>query len=272
MLTTGEAVSLLLGLTLLRSLRAKPFAAELDTAERKLLAAVPDALRATLSRAAAIVGFETLPADIFDPELAPSQGGPPGPPSEAAESQVVGVFLQAILDRRQVALEYQSPYRPAPKVYVLAPRGVFWDRERWYLAGQRTGRDEAPRLYRADRVHSLHPGERLGPAGGSQAFDVRNILGHRWMQAAMSDWRQQAPVRLRLTAAQAERLRQDWYYRHAEFTPEPAGTVIMTYGADEPGPVLALLRWLGPGAELLEPIAWRSALRAELEEMLRGYQ
>jgi hypothetical protein len=32
--------------------------------------------------------------------------------------------------------------------------------------------------------------------------------------------------------------------------------------------VLALLRWLGPGAELVAPQEWRAVLRAELAEML----
>lgn len=87
----------------------------------------------------------------------------------------------------------------------------------------------------------------------------------------MAQWRQEAPVRLRLTAAQAERLQQDWYYRYAEFTPEPGGTLVMAYGDDDRARVLALVRWLGPGAELLEPADWRATARVELEAMLRVY-
>ena len=34
--------------------------------------------------------------------------------------------------------------------------------------------------------------------------------------------------------------------------------------------VLSLVRWLGPGAELLTPAAWRDALREELTAMLHG--
>ncbi len=32
----------------------------------------------------------------------------------------------------------------------------------------------------------------------------------------------------------------------------------MTFGEQNPTIVLELLRWLGPGAELLEPHAWRN--------------
>jgi len=35
--------------------------------------------------------------------------------------------------------------------------------------------------------------------------------------------------------------------------------------------VLELVRWLGPGAELLEPAAWRATLRDELSQMATAY-
>ena len=47
--------------------------------------------------------------------------------------------------------------------------------------------------------------------------------------------------------------------------------VVMTFGEQNPTVVLELLRWLGPGAELLEPHAWRERLREELRQMLAYY-
>jgi len=49
----------------------------------------------------------------------------------------------------------------------------------------------------------------------------------------------------------------------------PQGEVLMTFGEGNREFVFELLRWLGPGAELVEPEAWRQALRDELKEMLR---
>jgi predicted DNA-binding transcriptional regulator YafY len=104
-----------------------------------------------------------------------------------------------------------------------------------------------------------------------QAFDVREVLGRNWLASAMDDWRKRAPVKIRLSCRQTERLQRDWYYRHAYFEPETAEQVVMSFGEQDPAIVLELLRWLGPGAELLEPQAWRDRMREELRQMLACY-
>jgi hypothetical protein len=118
-------------------------------------------------------------------------------------------------------------------------------------------------------VAALHPG---APAAPPPRFDVRALLERRWMQPAMDQWIAEAPVTLRLTPAQAELLQQDWYYRHARFHPGPDGSVSFTFGEDNQAAVFALLRWLGPSAELLEPAAWRARFVNELQAMARVYQ
>jgi predicted DNA-binding transcriptional regulator YafY len=261
MFSEGEAISLLLGLALLGRLRTRPFAAELATSEQKLLAAVPDHLRAALEKTQRIIGFERIPADIFHPERAepaPSPGG-------AREGETLSVFLQAIFEQRSVALDYHSPYGSPAHRLSVRPLGLLWDRDRWYLVGERQGQAGEPRLWRADRVLAIAPG---APLPGDMAFDVGGLLGHMWLRAAIERWRELSPVELSLTRAQAERLQRDWYYRHADFEEQPDARVRMTFGEDDRSVVLALLRWLGPGAELVAPQEWRAVLRAELAEML----
>jgi predicted DNA-binding transcriptional regulator YafY len=102
-------------------------------------------------------------------------------------------------------------------------------------------------------------------------FDVRKLLGRSWLKAAMRQWVQEAPVRIRLSREQAERLEKDWYYQHAIFEHLAENRVLMTFGEEDQQIVLELLRWLGPGAELIEPIAWRSVMRVELVQMLADY-
>lgn len=281
MLSQGEASALLLGLALLRSLHARPFPDELDTAQGKLLAALPAALRATLARAAQIIGVEAMPTDVFHPE--PDALPSPAQAIEAAasrgvhelsaplESATISVFMQAILDRAAVRLRYRSPYRQEEHDTVT-PLGMIWDRDRWYLAGRKNSQARRARLWRADRVAQITP-LAPGSAGSDRraGYDVRTLLGRRWLRSAMAEWRQRAPVAIRLSPVQADRLRRDWYYRHARFELIAKDAVVMTFGEDNRATVLELLRWLGPGAELLQPAEWRDAAREELLLMAASY-
>jgi predicted DNA-binding transcriptional regulator YafY len=267
MFSEEEAISLILGLTLLGSLHAVPYAAALDAAERKLLAAVPERLRTTLAAARQLIGFERIPDDVFHPE--PEHATSPHDTAAPDEQFIVGTFLRAILERQGVTMRYQTPYRGTERSVTLAPCGLFWDRDRWYLAGATEARPDTPILWRADRVHAIVLNTLA--AATPPAFDVRTLLGRRWLGTAMAEWAKNAPVRIRVTARQAERLRRDWLYQHALYEPLPDGAVRVTIGEDDPELFLELIRWLGPGAELLEPEPWRALLRAELATMLDAH-
>jgi predicted DNA-binding transcriptional regulator YafY len=187
----------------------------------------------------------------------------------ATESQIVEIFLQAVLNRRTVHIRYRSPYRTDESSRTISPLGLFADRDLWYLVGRRLGETGEPRLWRADRVLEIRPQTR--PAETEPTFDVRRLLDRAWLTAAMTDWEREARVTIRLNAPQLERLRRDWYYGRATFTHVEENRFEMTFGQDDRLAVLELVRWLGPGAELIEPAAWRTDLRVELTEMVDLY-
>jgi predicted DNA-binding transcriptional regulator YafY len=268
--TQDEALGLVVGLTFLRSLRSKPFAAAMDTAEKKLLAAVSDQLRGVLLEAQQRIGFEMPRADIFHPErVFPHDIPGIQPPAEATDGQVVQHFLQGIFTRRAVALHYRSPYRGKDEYPILDPLGVFWDREYWYLVGKEAGKTTAPHIWRADRVLAIQPYSQESESLAD--FDVHAYLGRAWLGSAMQRWVQEAPVQIRLAQRQAARLQQDWYFRHAQFEPLADGKMLMSFGESNPDTVLELLRWLGPGAELVQPTQWRSLIKRHLQELLALY-
>ena len=70
MFTQSEAITLLVGLTLQRSLQAPLFPYEMEMVEKKLLAALSERLRTLLEKAERILEFEKFPHDIFHPEPA----------------------------------------------------------------------------------------------------------------------------------------------------------------------------------------------------------
>lgn len=263
MFSTKEAVSLLIGLTFLHNLAHKPFTAELGTAEQKLLAAMPERLQRLLRDARQIINFEEISSDIFHPE--PDEGQP----NNQLENQVLNHFLEAILDGRLIRLRYKSPYSERERLLEALPLGMFWDRNRWYLAGKAGNKFDAVRLWRADRVMRIQSGRTLEETRPS--FDIQTLLGHNWLKEAMQVWRREAPVKIWLTPNQAQRLQQDWYYQHAHYETINNEHVMMTFGEDNQDVVMALLRWLGPGAVLVEPEAWRQQVIQELQELLAAY-
>ncbi len=269
MFSRDEAISLLLALTLMRRLHTYPFPTAIAQAERKILAVLPDALRSVLNEAEKIIGFEELPADIFHPEPQSAPGTASDQQGRDAENDIISTFLQAILERCTVSMHYRSPYREQDHVFPVEPQGLFWDRSHWYLAGVQLDDRRMQRIWRADRV--IRISRQSVPIAAQTEFDVGDLLGRRWLRPAMELWQTRAPVKIRLTNAQAERLQQDWYYRHACFEPLTDDSMLMTFGEYDPSIVLELLRWLGAGAELLEPYEWRGLLKTELQAMLKMY-
>lgn len=262
--SVGEATSLLIGLALLDRLRAKPFANELEMARQKLLAVVPDHLHDILRQAEQLIGFEDLPHDVFHPE-------PPAAEislSELSEAQIITVFLQGILEGCAVEISYYSPYSKARRNYVLSPNGILWDRNHWYLVGQR--QSTSPSLWRADRVMSItrHP----QPIRDTTPFYIADWLGRKWLDEAIRNWAEMSPVVIRMTPAQAERLQRDWYYGHAQFEAISPDAVLMRFGEGNQAWVFELVRWLGHGVELIEPHAWREAFITEMQAIVRTYQ
>jgi predicted DNA-binding transcriptional regulator YafY len=259
--TRDEAASLLLALTLLRSLHLTPLARELETAERKLLGVLPRHLRPLLAETQRLFGFERTARDAFHAD-------PDEPPRGGDEQRTLDVFLKAVLDGVRVSFAYRAAAGAERPSRDVDPLGVLWDRDRWYLVGRRPERARA-QMWRADRVRDIAATTiKVPPDPG---FDVRRFLGRTWLAAAMKEWARVDPVRIRMTAAQARRVRTDWLYGHAQFERGPDGSTIMTFG-EGLEPALALLRWLGPGAELVAPAAWRARAADELEQMARAHR
>ncbi|GER91259.1 hypothetical protein KDW_54210 [Dictyobacter vulcani] len=269
MFSQSEAVALLLGISLQKNLRAAPFPTDIVMAEQKLLAALPERVRNVLLKARQIIGVEALPEDIFHPETGFTASSTQSEKENGAESGVISVFLQAILDQQPVVFYYALRHQDHWYEVQAVPCGVFWDRDHWYLVGQRADRPE-PRMWRSDRVSNIRPLQ-SSTIVAQHDFDVREMLGRKWLTTAIKQWSQQAPVKIRLSTQLATRLQRDWYYRHATYENLESGQLLMTFGESDQAIVFELLRWLGPDAELLEPANWRAALREELQHMQAIY-
>lgn len=267
-----EIVAVLLGVALARGLKVLPFAADLESAERKLVAVLPDRLRPLLRETRRLIGFERPAVDAFHPELpAPVRNGEQ---ADTSEARTVEIFLKAVLDGTRVRFAYRSPYRSsgAADLIEAEPLGLLWDRDLWYLIGRKLGDvgiRSGQRFWRADRITNVEASTLR--ASNTPGFDVRHHLDRTWLREAMSQWTRSSPVTIRMRRHQAERLLTDWYFRFARFDAAGPDEVVMTYGENNQSMVLELVRWLGPGAELLKPASWRAALSDELRAMSEAY-
>jgi len=260
-LTRNETAALLTAMALVRSSRTVPLAADLTSAEKKLLASLPKSVHGLLKEADRIVGIEPIPPDIF-------HSGTKAEPTEDWQTALDG-FMAGILDSKRVRFEHVNPARKTLKSHDVEPYGVMFDRDFWYLAGRCVDTDLL-KVYRADRVRNLEiSGLFFRP---DKEFSIRSLLGGAWLSQAMRRWEQEEEIaEILITAGQAQRLSADWYYRHAVFTPAGEGRILVSIPSTERARILPLVRWLGPGAELVGPENLRQELAQELEDLRQIY-
>ncbi|WP_029057707.1 helix-turn-helix transcriptional regulator [Stappia stellulata] len=256
-LTRGETAALLVALTLVRGLRATPLLEDLDKAQAKLLASLPGSAREVMEQGERIVAIEQPPVDIFHPE--------PEPVAAAGMQAAVDAFMQGLLGSRRVRIRHENPYRGEVRDYDLEPCGLLFDRDRWYLYGWEVDLG-AERFLRADRVrHAEVSGLVFRPR---LDMTVQSQTGRTWLSRAMRRWEGEGVAsEIRVSREQAAQLGRDWYYRHAFFEAEPCGGVRVRVPNVDPEVILPLVRWLGPGADLISPPDLRARLARELVEM-----
>ncbi|PTW60961.1 putative DNA-binding transcriptional regulator YafY [Breoghania corrubedonensis] len=262
-LSRNETAALLIALALVRGLRATPLSNDLETAERKLVAALPRSVHDLLANAERIIGIEPMPGDIF-------HHGTTSAPADDWQA-ALDRFMEGLLLSRRVRFDHHNPARDVARAHEVEPQGILFDRNHWYLAG-RSLEAGALRLYRADRVRNVEvSGMRFRP---DPDFTVHDLVGGQWLSQAMRRWERedQRMSRIAVTAEQARKLRQDWYYRHATFTPAGDGRIVISIPNTDRDVICPLVRWLGPGAELLAPEDLRGDLARELDTMRESHR
>lgn len=260
-LTRNETASLLVALALVKGLKATPLSKDLEQAEKKLLASLPKQARDLLIEGARIVGIEQMPADVFHPERQIL--------ATADMQHAVDRFMEALLAGKRVRFRHENPYRELVREFEVEPYGILFDRDQWYLLGREVDAGEV-RIYRADRIIEIEvAGLNFRPP---REFDIRAFLGRSWLSSAMRRWEKEAPcAKIEVSAEQAETLTSDWYYRHAAFTPAGDGRVLVSLPETRAEVILPIVRWLGPGARLVEPAELCARHARDLAEMALSY-
>lgn len=91
--------------------------------------------------------------------------------------EIIRTIQWGLLERRQVAGHYVSPYEPKPVKLTLHPYRFCLIKSAWYLIGQPVDGDQ-PQTYRAARFKSLRMLNE--PAELPDDFDLKEYFGNAW--------------------------------------------------------------------------------------------
>jgi predicted DNA-binding transcriptional regulator YafY len=230
---------------------AEPKSGELQSALRKLLAALPEPLRHEASAAEGAVVVDSS-----------GWGHPTETSPHLAELQA------AVLDRRQVDLEYAKP-GGGPERRRVHPYGLVTKRGVWYLLG---GTDAGRRTFRLSRIHAVSRTE--APVELPPDFDLAN----EWDESQRDFAERMRVVQVELEVADHAVLRLSAAVRgwaSAEEHDDPSGDTEagwrrITATFPHVGAAAASLAPFGDTVRILEPRELRDELRALGEALVRS--
>jgi proteasome accessory factor C len=159
----------------------------------------------------------------------------------------------------QVRLAYRSPARDDVTERSVLPRQVFTDRGEWYLTGDDERSGEV-RTFRIDRIETIEPTGEY-PAPSAVGLPVPG------------DWFTDGSIpRVTVRLGPSARWVTERYPVDSVGAPDADGWVTAILPVvSEPWFTRTLVR-LGPDAEVVEPIEWRSAARVATERVLARYR
>jgi predicted DNA-binding transcriptional regulator YafY len=259
-LTASEAQALLLATGPEMATLGPGIARGLAAARRKVLAALPAALRTQVEEAAQTVLVD--PAR-WGPAGAAAPSGDGGAPSDDEEH--LDALRTAVSAGRQVEVEYEPPDRPAHR-RRLHPHGLVCKRGVWYLmatspAGLRT--------YRVSRMCSVQVTDE--PVTRPAGFDLSRAWAQ--VQQGMAD-RTPSPVVVRADVAHTalRRLRAtvgNWW--PVEEGPATGGRVRVTMRFASATSAAMELAGFGPTVDVQEPNDVRAQLAAIGSRLVAAY-
>lgn len=172
----------------------------------------------------------------------------------------------ALIQRKQIAGQYQSPYEAGPVGLRLHPYRLCLIKSAWYLIARPTDAEQ-PRTYRIARFKTLRMLD--VPARVPGEFDLREYFGNAW-GAYRGD--RTYGVEIRFTPEVARVVTETiWHYtQKAKFNPD--GSVILTFQVDGLEEIANwVLCWAGR-VTVIQPGELRELVVKRLQRALEMHQ
>ncbi len=165
--------------------------------------------------------------------------------------QVIQTAQQALLESKQVACVYSSPYEASENKLVLHPYRLCLIKSAWYLIA-RPANDAEPSTFRIARFKSLRMLEVA--AESDKSFDVKDYLGNAW---AVYRGDKSYQVALEFDAEAAPVVTETIWHHTQQVQHNPNGTATLKFTIDG---LNEIVRWI---------VGWAGQVRIQSPEELR---
>ena len=168
----------------------------------------------------------------------------------------------ALVQQKQIAGVYESPYEAAPVKLKLHPFHLCLIKNAWYVIG-RTAEDATPRTYRIARFKALRLIDQ--PAEIPTDFDLRGYFGNAW---AVFRGEPTYDIELKFTPAAAKIVTETIWHHTQMVKTHRDGSVTLTFRVDGLNEILNwVLSWSGKVA-VVNPVELRTLFIQALQSAI----
>lgn len=169
----------------------------------------------------------------------------------------------ALLHRKQLTGQYQSPYESKPVKLTLHPYRLCLIKSAWYLIAKQSG-EPGPRTYRIVRFRSLRMTDQ--PAVIPRSFDLRTYFGNAWGVYKGSESHE---VELRFMGNAADVVVETVWHHTQKSRRNPDGSVTLTFTVDG---LEEITRWIVGWAGRVKVIAPKTLREKVVDQHRRAIE
>jgi predicted DNA-binding transcriptional regulator YafY len=247
-LTLSELAALYFSRTLVQCLVGTPFQDEAKSAMDKVSAAIPSHMRKFLDRLPALINVKSTPMKKRD---------------EAKYRKHVAALLTAVLERRQVKMQYFSASSRATKDYVVEPYRLAYAQGGMYLLAH-VQKYRQVRTFAVERVKSVSITENTFNAPEvATAEPFPNSLGINSGPAEH--------IEIEFTPEAAGHVRERTWHPSQQIKERPNGSLQLSLKVCNDWALRSWIMSFGPLAKVIAPSSLAESILEQLEEARDGY-
>jgi predicted DNA-binding transcriptional regulator YafY len=169
--------------------------------------------------------------------------------------EMIRTVQWALIEGKQLAGSYASPYEPKPKRLTLHPYRLCLAQQAWYLIA-RPDQSDQPKTYRVPRFKSLRPLDAIAVV--PEAFDLKGYFGNAWGVYRGSH---SYPVQVRFSRDAADLVTETIWHATQTVARHKDGSATLSFVVDGLSEIVHwVLGWSGTATVLQPPELRRMVL------------